>query len=196
MRKMRGAEVYGRLFAAICKGAAMTSTRFKTWTGILDERTCVDCKNKQGTVYDRGRRIVPWPPLHMHCRCAIARLKAVAAGTATDRGMDGADWWLQYMDALPDYYITMDEAEAAGWNRKRGDLHLKCPEKMIDGGEYENKDGHLPTAAGRKWYEADINYRQGHRGTDRIVYSNDGLVFVTYDHYRTFYEVVKEAKQQ
>lgn len=26
----------------------------------------------------------------------------------------------------------------------------------------------------------------------RIVYSNDGLIFVTYDHYKTFYEIVQE----
>ena len=43
------------------------------------------------------------------------------------------------------------------------------------------------------WYEADINYTSGYRGTERILYSNDGLVFVTYDHYQTFYEIqIKE----
>lgn len=49
---------------------------------------------------------------------------------------------------------------------------------------------HLPAAAGRIWYEADINYDGGFRGTDRILYSNDGLIFVTYDHYRTFIEII------
>ena len=43
--------------------------------------------------------------------------------------------------------------------------------------------------AGRVWYEADINYTGGYRNTHRILYSNDGLIFVTYNHYETFYEV-------
>jgi len=42
----------------------------------------------------------------------------------------------------------------------------------------------------RIWYEADIDYQRGYRGLSRIVYSNDGLIFVTYDHYRTFIEIV------
>ncbi|MBQ1250923.1 MAG: hypothetical protein IIY00_04930 [Clostridia bacterium] len=42
------------------------------------------------------------------------------------------------------------------------------------------------------WYEADINYdsKIGYRGTDRILFSNDGLIFVTYDHYHTFKEII------
>ena len=44
-----------------------------------------------------------------------------------------------------------------------------------------------------KWasisYEADINYEFGYRGTQRILFSNDGLIFVTYDHYDTFVEI-------
>lgn len=41
-------------------------------------------------------------------------------------------------------------------------------------------------------YEADINYMGGYRDGDRIVFSNDGLIFVTYNHYETFYEIVGE----
>lgn len=64
---------------------------------------------------------------------------------------------------------------------------------MVTQGEYFNDDGHLPMAAGRRWFEADINYIGGFRNMQRIVYSNDGLVFVTYDHYHTFIEVIPEA---
>ena len=42
------------------------------------------------------------------------------------------------------------------------------------------------------WYEADINYTGGYRNDDRILFSNDGLIFVTYDHYETFLEIKKE----
>ena len=61
---------------------------------------------------------------------------------------------------------------------------------MIAKGEFKNKNGHLPSSVGRIWYEADINYTNGYRGADRIIYSNDGLVFVTYDHYNTFCEII------
>lgn len=60
---------------------------------------------------------------------------------------------------------------------------------MIFGGQYFNKNGHLPTKKNRIWYEADINYISGKRNSERILFSNDGLIFVTYDHYKTFVEV-------
>ena len=60
---------------------------------------------------------------------------------------------------------------------------------MLFKGIYENKNGHLPTVPNRTWYEADINFKFGFRGTDRILFSNDGLIFVTYDHYNTFIEI-------
>ena len=63
------------------------------------------------------------------------------------------------------------------------------PGKMIGGAVYKNKDGKLPQSPGRVWYEADINYGGGKRNRQRIVYSNDGLMFATYDHYQTFYEI-------
>lgn len=61
---------------------------------------------------------------------------------------------------------------------------------MITRGIYKNRNGHLPSAPGRIWYEADINYDGGYRGKERILFSNDGLVFVTYNHYLTFEEIV------
>lgn len=73
---------------------------------------------------------------------------------------------------------------------KKGNLHDVAPGKMLDKGVYVNRNGHLPEEFGRVWYEADINYSGGYRGSCRILYSNDGLVFVTYDHYETFVEIV------
>ena len=54
-----------------------------------------------------------------------------------------------------------------------------------------NDKGKLPDAPNRIWYEADIDYQSGYRNTYRILYSNDGLIFVTYDHYQTFYELTE-----
>ena len=44
---------------------------------------------------------------------------------------------------------------------------------------------------GRKWYEADLDYDSGFRNEKRLLYSNDGLIFVSYDHAQTFYEIIK-----
>ena len=51
-------------------------------------------------------------------------------------------------------------------------------------------NGHLPFKLGRSWCEADINYTYGFRGVERILFSNDGLIFVTHDHYLTFCEII------
>ena len=58
-------------------------------------------------------------------------------------------------------------------------------------GEHKNKLGKLPSAPGRKWFEADINYKGGYRQSDRLLFSNDGLIFVSYDHYKTYYEMIR-----
>ena len=62
---------------------------------------------------------------------------------------------------------------------------------MIGGDDYDNSDDKLPYAPDRKWYEADFNYTGGFRNDCRILYSNDGLIFVSYDHYHTFYEITQ-----
>ena len=53
-----------------------------------------------------------------------------------------------------------------------------------------NRNTHLPQKPGRVWYEADINYYSGRRNGHRLLWSNDGLLFVTYDHYETFLEII------
>ena len=116
-------------------------------------------------------------------------MKSIFAGQATDKKENGAEWYLKYKGKLPDYYITREEAELMGWNPKAGNLSMVCVDKMLFGGKYLNLNEHLPYKDGREWYEADINYTDGRRNTERIVYSNDGLIFVTYDHYETFVEV-------
>ena len=166
------------------------STKWKMWKAILDLKTCLNCRKNNGKIYDMNEKVDPEPPLHPNCRCIIERLKAIYAGTATKHGIKGADCYLRNYEKLPNYYLTPDQAEHKGWNPKNGDLFLKCPGKMIFGGVYKNNNGHLPIAPNRIWYEADINYESGFRGEDRIVFSNDGLIFVTYDHYHTFIEIV------
>ena len=115
-------------------------------------------------------------------------MAAIYAGDATNKGEDGADYWMINYGKLPGYYITEDELLDLGWqNGKRPAKY--APDRMLGGGIYRNENEHLPSAPERLWYEADINYYNGVRNRPRLLYSSDGLVFVTYDHYETFYEI-------
>ena len=86
---------------------------------------------------------------------------------------------------LPFNFVTKDEAEKAGWNG--GSLEYVLPGKCIGGDRFGNREGQLPKAKGRTWRECDINtLGKRSRGPERLVYSNDGLIYYTPDHYETF----------
>ncbi len=86
---------------------------------------------------------------------------------------------------LPSNFITKNEARAAGW--EGGSLEPTCPGKCIGGDRFGNREGLLPSARGRVWTECDINtLGKRSRGAERIVFSNDGLIYYTGDHYESF----------
>ncbi len=116
-------------------------------------------------------------------------MRTIRAGTATDLGENGADAYLSKYKKLPDYYISKNQARKTGWRTWKGNLNEVLPSMMIGGDPYKNGNRKLPQKSGRVWYEADINYNRGYRNLQRILYSNDGLIFVTYDHYQTYYEI-------
>lgn len=87
---------------------------------------------------------------------------------------------------LPDNYITKKEAEDLGWVSTKGNLWQVAPGMSIGGSRFGNYEGILPKAKGRTYYECDIDYKGKKRNAKRIVYSNDGLIFYTEDHYETF----------
>ncbi|MFN7286643.1 MAG: ribonuclease domain-containing protein, partial [Verrucomicrobiota bacterium] len=91
--------------------------------------------------------------------------------------------------SLPDNFITKAEAKALGWNPKAGNLDAVAPGKSIGGDVFGNKEGLLPSAPGRTWFEADLNYSGGYRGGERLLYSNDGKMFYSGDHYKTFQQI-------
>ena len=96
--------------------------------------------------------------------------------------------YLKEHGELPDYYITKSEAKSLGWVPSKGNLCEVVPGRAIGGDIWTNRQKSLPTKSGRKYFEADLNYNCGNRNADRVVFSNDGLVFVTHDHYRNFEE--------
>ena len=96
--------------------------------------------------------------------------------------------YLELFDKLPDNYITKKEAERLGWKTK-GDLDDVAPGCSIGGDRFGNYEGSLPDKKGRKWLECDIDYVSGSRNAKRIVFSNDGLIYYTDDHYNTFKQI-------
>lgn len=96
-----------------------------------------------------------------------------------------ADYIKKY-NRLPDNFITKKYANKRGWNPSKGNLWAVAPGKSIGGDVFHNREKKLPVKRGRIWYEADINYQGGTRGKDRILFSSDGLIYKTEDHYRTY----------
>ncbi len=90
---------------------------------------------------------------------------------------------------LPDNFITKAEARALGWDSSRNYVSDVAPGKSIGGDYFGNYEQLLPVKKGRKYYECDCWYVSGKRNAFRIIYSNDGLVFYTEDHYQTFTEM-------
>ena len=86
---------------------------------------------------------------------------------------------------LPDNFITKKDAQALGW--PGGSLEPYAPGKCIGGSRFGNYEGLLPEADGRTYTEYDIDtLGADSRGAKRIVFSNDGLIYYTEDHYKSF----------
>lgn len=103
--------------------------------------------------------------------------------------------YLSTFGHLPDNFVTKREAEALGWNNRWGNLDEVAPGCSIGGDHFGNYEKQLPTAKKRKWTECDINFDGGYRGAERIVFSNDGLIYYSDDHYNTFTQIkVKDVE--
>lgn len=86
---------------------------------------------------------------------------------------------------LPENFITKKQAQALGW--EGGSLEPYAPGKCIGGSRFGNYEGTLPEKDGRTYTECDIDTLGAEkRGGKRIVFSNDGLIYYTEDHYETF----------
>lgn len=86
---------------------------------------------------------------------------------------------------LPDNFITKRDAEKLGW--PGGSLEPYAPGMCIGGDRFGNYEGNLPVKEGRSYKECDIDtLGASSRGAKRIVFSNDGLIYYTEDHYNTF----------
>lgn len=125
---------------------------------------------------------------------AIALIAGVFNGWTDTAAKDGeaiiapqaiADYIFEHGE-LPGNFITKKEAEALGWDSGENYVSDVAPGKSIGGDHFGNYEELLPVKDGRSWTEADANYVSGPRGAERIVFSNDGLVYYTDDHYESF----------
>ena len=112
----------------------------------------------------------------------------VEAGGRYDT-MEEVAIYLTFFDDLPDNYITKKEAQALGWDNRKGNLWKVADGCSIGGDRFGNYEGLLPDAKGRRWTECDIGFDGGYRNGRRIVFSNDGLIYYTADHYQSFDEI-------
>ena len=117
-----------------------------------------------------------------------------ATGYSEGLSIDEDGWYYSAFDVslylhtygrLPDNYMTKDEARELGW--EGGSVEEYAPGHAIGGDEFGNREGLLPKADGRQYFECDIDTKGADsRGSHRLVYSNDGLIYYTADHYESF----------
>lgn len=97
---------------------------------------------------------------------------------------DVTNYLIEY-NTLPNNFITKKEAKKLGWSG--GSLEPYAPGKCIGGDYFGNYEGTLPEVSGRTYHECDIDtLGASSRGAKRIVYSDDGQIYYTEDHYETF----------
>lgn len=98
---------------------------------------------------------------------------------------DDVALYIHVYGRLPSNFISKNEAEKLGWSG--GSLEPYAPGKCIGGSRFGNYEGLLPKKSGRTYTECDIDtLGKKSRGAKRIVFSNDGLIYYTDDHYASF----------
>jgi len=148
-----------------------TTTEAPTTAGASSDATIVETSSE---VESTAETITPEP--------TTVRIKE--NGTYTSKE-DVAEY-LHLYGHLPSNYITKDEAKDLGWVSNKGNLWDVAPGKSIGGDYFGNFEGLLPKKSGRKYYECDIDFEGSYRGSKRIIFSNDGLIYYTEDHYESF----------
>ena len=100
--------------------------------------------------------------------------------------------YIHIYGCLPENFMTKSEARELGW--EGGGLEEYAPGMCIGGDRFGNYEGLLPESDGRSYYECDIGtLGEDSRGAKRIVFSNDGLIYYTEDHYESFVLLYGEA---
>lgn len=130
------------------------------------------------------------------CKLKVIKKESKASGNTTEQpktvvengtytSKDDVALYIHTYKKLPKNFITNDDAKKLGWSG--GSLEKYAPGKSIGGDYFGNYEGKLPKKDGRTYHECDIDTKgASSRGAKRIVYSDDGLIYYTEDHYETF----------
>lgn len=94
--------------------------------------------------------------------------------------------YIHEYDRLPVNYLTKSEAYKLGWDADKGNLWEVTDKGCIGGDVFGNREKLLPEAEERIYYECDVDYSGGYRNSHRLIYSSDGLIYYTEDHYSSF----------
>ncbi|MBN2284981.1 MAG: ribonuclease [Tissierellales bacterium] len=124
--------------------------------------------------------------------CGNVKTENVEQHTENYLAEDGAYYsqedvalYIHLYGTLPSNFITKKQAQELGW--RGGFLEEYAPGKSIGGNYFGNYEGLLPEKEGRTYTECDIDtLGKTSRGAKRIVFSNDGLIYYTEDHYESF----------
>lgn len=174
----------------------------------MDRQTVDDLLDTAGTILDEttdqvqspedaAPEEIPEAPPTEETPADVPSEDAAPAETIPDESgvyttKDDVALYLYTYHHLPDNFITKKEAQALGW--PGGSLEPYAPGKCIGGDRFGNREGLLPQADGRTYTECDINtLGADSRGAERLVFSNDGLIYYTDDHYESFTLLYGEA---
>ncbi len=121
-----------------------------------------------------------------------ATIETITSETTTDTALpedgtysskDEVALYLHTYGKLPSNFITKKEAKKLGWTG--GSVEDYAPGKAIGGDYFGNYEGLLPED--KEYHECDIDtLGKSSRGAKRIIYSDDGYIYYTDDHYESF----------
>ena len=94
--------------------------------------------------------------------------------------------YLHCFEELPSNFITKSDAKALGWVNKEGNLWDVTDRKSIGGDHFYPREDQIPEILGVECWECDVNYNGRFREAERLVFSRDGKIYYTNDHYKTF----------
>lgn len=146
---------------------------------------CTSSGKTSGDVTDMVNNTVQMVTTEAATGTSPAATQAGIAEDGTYTSKEDVALYLHTYGKLPSNFMTKKEAQALGWTG--GGLDSYVYGACIGGDKFGNYEGNLPTESGRQYYECDIDtMNKDSRGAKRIVFSNDGLIYYTEDHYNTF----------
>lgn len=167
------------------KQLKLTGTKNKvTWKSSATKIATVN-KNGKVTAKKAGKATITAKCNKKNYKCKVTvKAQSITQNGKYDGKKDVKNYLIKY-HCLPSNYITKAVAKELGWTG--GGLDSYQYGACIGGDYFGNYEGLLPKEGGRTYYECDIDtMHKDSRGAKRIVYSNDGLIYYTEDHYQTF----------